>query len=212
MATTKVDVNLIGATGTPGSGNFLRGDGTWNEAGGGAWEFVSTAVASGSANVSITGIDSSADTWVVNIEGVNVATDSATLRIRTSNDTSSHSYDSGASDYGWRNFGRHADADYKQYDESDAEIEVGADPFLHGNDATNSFSGWVKIHAPSNTTYHTLLTYEFVMTNDASTPLVQWKTGVAKRHAAEAVTAIQFYMSSGNFDTGRFTLLKCKHS
>ena len=33
MATTKVDVNLISATGTPGSGNFLRGDGTWNAAG-----------------------------------------------------------------------------------------------------------------------------------------------------------------------------------
>ena len=33
MATTKVDVNLISATGTPASGNFLRGDGTWNAAG-----------------------------------------------------------------------------------------------------------------------------------------------------------------------------------
>ena len=35
MATTKVDVNLIGATGTPSSSVFLRGDGTWNAAGGG---------------------------------------------------------------------------------------------------------------------------------------------------------------------------------
>ena len=34
MATTKVDVNLISATGTPGWGNFLRGDGTWIAAGG----------------------------------------------------------------------------------------------------------------------------------------------------------------------------------
>ena len=211
MATTKVDVNLIGATGI-GNAKVLQGDGTWVTPAGGAWEFVSTAVASSSANVSITGIDNTSDTWLVNIEGVNVATDVSTLRIRTSNDTSSHSYDSGASDYGWRNFARHSDADYKQYDDSDAEIEVGADPFTHGNDATNSFSGWVKIHAPSNTTYHTLLTYEFVMLNNAATPIVQHLTGVAKRHAAEAVTAVQFYMSSGNFDTGRFTLLKCKHS
>ena len=209
MATTKVDVNLIGASGTPGSGNFLRGDGSW-QAVGGAWEFVSTAVASGSANVSITGIDSSADTWVVNIEGVNIATDVATLRMRTSNDTSSHSYDSGSSDYDWGWLGLHSGTDYKATDTSDAEIEIGADPFTHGNDATSAWSGQVFIHAPSNTTYHTLISYQIAMMNDGG--VVQLIQGCARRIAAEAVTAVQFYMSSGNFDTGRFTLLKCNHS
>ena len=30
MSQTKVAVGMLNATGTPGSGNFLRGDGTWN--------------------------------------------------------------------------------------------------------------------------------------------------------------------------------------
>ena len=53
MATTKVDVNLIGATGTPGSGNFLRGDGTWNAPAAAGWEFVESVTASTSSTIDL---------------------------------------------------------------------------------------------------------------------------------------------------------------
>lgn len=33
MALTQVNINVIGATGTPSSNTYLRGDGTWSTAG-----------------------------------------------------------------------------------------------------------------------------------------------------------------------------------
>ena len=183
----------------------------FEDAGGGAWEVVSTAVASSSSTVEITGIDSSADTWCINIEGANISGSNVFPKMRTSNDTSSHSYDSGASDYGWAYFGTHYGYYYDNHDATgDNEIEMGSDPFLLSSNADNAFSGRILIHDPSDTTYQTALSFMWWFYNGQDHP--QFMTGTAVRFAAEAVTAVQFYMSSGNFDTGRFTLLKCKHS
>ena len=52
MSQTKVAVGMVDATGTPGSGNFLRGDGSWNAPGGG-WEFVEKVSASTSSTVDL---------------------------------------------------------------------------------------------------------------------------------------------------------------
>ena len=178
---------------------------------GGAWEVVSTAVASSSSTVEITGIDSSADTWCINIEGANISGSNVFPKMRTSNDTSSHSYDDGASDYGWAYFGTHYGYYYDNHDATgDNEIEMGSDPFLLSSNADNAFSGRILIHDPSDTTYQTPLSFTWWFYNGSDHP--QYMTGTAVRFAAEAVTAVQFYMSSGDFDTGRFTLLKCKHS
>ena len=73
MATTKVDVNLIGATGTPSSSVFLRGDGTWNApAGGGKVGQVVTAL-SASASTNSTTIPAD-DTIPQNDEGDEILT------------------------------------------------------------------------------------------------------------------------------------------
>jgi len=178
---------------------------------GGAWEVVSTAVASSSSTVEITGIDSSADTWCVNIEGANVSGDNTFIKLRTSNDTSSHTFDSGASDYGWAYFGTHYGYYYDNHDATgDDAIDMGGDPFLHSSGSDNAFSAKFVIHDPSDTTYQTLISFQIWLSNGSNHP--QYMTGTANRFAAEAVTALEFAMSSGNFDTGRFTLLKCKHS
>ena len=92
MATTKIDVGLLDASGTPSASTVLLGNGTWGS--GSPLEFVSSSTASDSASVALTGIDDSADTWMVLIEGVNVAEDAKEPWIRTSNATASHSYDS----------------------------------------------------------------------------------------------------------------------
>ena len=120
MSQTKIDVGMISATGTASSSTVLKGDGTWGS--GSPLEFVSSSTASDSASVALTGIDDSADTWMVLIEGVNVATDAQQIRMRTSNDTSSHSYDSGSSDYGWgviATYG-YSDTFYDEYDQYDS--------------------------------------------------------------------------------------------
>ena len=72
MATTKVDVNLIGATGTPGSGNFLRGDGTWNTPAAGALTFISSTDISNAATYDFTAVDASKyDSYMIVTMNVN---------------------------------------------------------------------------------------------------------------------------------------------
>ena len=209
MATTKVDINLISATGTASSSTFLRGDSAWAAAAGG-WAFVSTQSVSAVSTVSVTGIDNSAALWVWVFEGVNVATDNTNPYLRTSNDTSSHSYDSGGSDYSWSVGGHFNTTYYSALDEADSEIHLGDSVYDTGNDATTGISGIIYIHNPSDTTYFTGITYNWHnMNTDTATQNVQ---GSGQREAAEAVDALQFYMSSGNVDSGRFTLYKVVHA
>ena len=100
MATTKVDVNLIGATGTPGSGNFLRGDGSW-QAVGGAWNFISSTDISDAASFIFTAVDASSyDAYQMVLMNVIPATDDVAVLLTTSTDGGS-SYDTGASDYSY---------------------------------------------------------------------------------------------------------------
>ena len=199
------------------SGQFLKTQGssanpTWASVSDPPLAFVSSSTASDSASVALTGIDNSADSWMVVIEGVNVATDGQQIRMRTSNDASSHSYDSGSSDYGWGVISAYAYSDtfYDEYDQYDSEITFGIDPMYPGNDATSAWSAKVFIHNPSVTTYHTLVTYDVTMQGTAQQAIRQMGAGV--RYAAEAVTAVQFYMQSGNIDSGKFSLFKIKHA
>ena len=210
MATTKIDVGLLDASGTPSASTVLLGNGTWGS--GSPLEFVSSSTASDSASVALTGIDDSADTWMVLIEGVNVAEDAKEPWIRTSNDTSSHTYDSGASDYAWvfnSAYGA-STTSYNKFETGDSKIQMGQDANYPGNDATSAWSAKIFIHNPSVTTYHTIITFDLSMQGTSQESHRTFGSG--QRKAAEAVTAVQFLMSSGNFDTGKFSLFKIKHA
>ena len=210
MATTKIDEGLLDASGTPSASTVLLGNGTWGS--GSPLEFVSSTTASSSASVALTGIDNTADTWMVLAEGVNVEEDAKEPWIRTSNDTSSHTYDSGASDYAWvfnSAYGA-STTSYNKFETGDSKIQMGQDANYPGNDATSAWSAKIFIHNPSVTTYHTLVTYDVTMQGTAQQAIRQMGVGV--RYAAEAVTAVQFYMQSGNIDSGKFSLFKIKHA
>ena len=175
-----------------------------------ALSFVSTQVASSSASIEFTGIDNTSDMWMVVLQGVNAATDNQIMSMRTSNDTSSHSYDSGASDYNWSMTGLYFGDDYSKYDTADAAIDFGADPNMIGNDADIGLSGRVFIHKPADTALDTGITYNCYMQNGSNNFINI--IGGGYRVANEAVTAIQFLFLSGNIDSGRFTMYKYNHS
>ena len=201
------------ATGT--SGHFLKSAGagavpTFAADNKGGWELVSTQSVSAVASVEVTGIDNSADLWVWVFQGVNVATDGANPFLRTSNDTSSHSYDSGASDYSWAVGMDNNTTYYSAVDASDSEIALGESVADTGNDATSAIGGFIYLHNPSDTTYYTGVTFSWHNLDTSRT--IQHVTGGGQREAAEAVDALQFYMSSGNVDSGRFTLYKILHA
>jgi len=202
------------AVGAGTSGHFLKSQGAGSvpvfAAVTNTVELVSTQSVSSVASVEFTGIDSSSDMWMVVLQGVNAATDNTVMTIRTSNDTSSHSYDSGASDYNWSMTGLYSGDDYSKYDTADYAIDMGADPNLIGNDADIGLSGTVYIHKPSDTALDTGITYNCYQQNGANN--FQNIIGGGHRVANEAVTAIQFLFLSGNIDSGRFTMYKYNHS
>ena len=179
-------------------------------AAGPALSFVSTQVVSSVASVEFTGIDNTSDMWMVVLQGVNAATDNQIMSMRTSNDTSSHSYDSGASDYNWSMTGLYFGDDYSKYDTADAQIAMGADPNMIGNDADIGLSGRVYIHKPADTALDTGITYNCYQQNGSNH--FQNIIGGGYRVANEAVTAIQFRFLSVNIDSGRFSMYKLAHS
>jgi hypothetical protein len=178
--------------------------------GGGAWQFVSTQTVSAVANVSVTGIDNTADLWCWVFEGVNVATNLTNIYLRTSNDTSSHSYDSGGSDYSWTVGMDFNTTYYSALSAGDDEIHLGDSVADTGNHATSGAGGFIYIHNPSNTTFWTGIEWNYHHFDNGQN--CQRVRGAGQREAAEAVTALQFFMSSGNVDEGRFTLYKILHS
>ena len=200
------------ATGTDGQVLTSSGAGAvcaFEDASTAAWAFVSTQSVSAVATVSVTGIDNSAALWVWVFEGVNVATDGANPFLRTSNDGGS-SYDSGASDYSWAVGMDNNTTYYSAVDASDSEIALGESVADTGNDATSAICGFIYLHNPSDTTYYTGVTFSWHNLDTSRT--IQHVTGGGQREAAEAVDALQFYMSSGNVDSGRFTLYKVVHA
>jgi len=67
LADDAVGLDELSATGTPSSSNFLRGDNAWAAAGGGAWNIIGTAVASTSASLTITGLDSTYGQYAIGL-------------------------------------------------------------------------------------------------------------------------------------------------
>ena len=84
-------------SGTASSSTFLRGDGTWNAAGGGGTAIISRSAFSGSSTVTFTGFDSSlydAYEFFLHI----TTSGSTAVNLRTSTDGGSN-YDDTSSDY-----------------------------------------------------------------------------------------------------------------
>ena len=81
MATTKVDINLISATGTASSSTFLRGDGAWQAPASGITLGTEVASTSGTA-VTFTGIASGTKRITINLVGVSQGSASQTLQLQ----------------------------------------------------------------------------------------------------------------------------------
>ena len=191
------------------SDNVGRAGGLIKAASGGAWELVSTTnVTSSVSTVEVTGIDSSSQLWVWLLTGVHGSANAGLYpEIRTSNDTSSHSYDSGASDYKWQQQGASGSSNYASSDTADDSIRLFQDPTYIGfNDNTETFGAEFYVYDPAETAYHTMIAWRGSGQQNPNYVKVAYGAGV--RDAAEAVTALQYFHSSGTVDDGKFALYK----
>jgi len=209
MSQTKVAVGMLSATGTPGSGNFLRGDGTWNTPSS-ALTFISNTDISSAATYNFTGFTAASyEHYQFHLQNLIPVTDAVHLWCRTSTDGGS-SYDSGGSDYDWVNaFGSSYTASYyTNIDHADSEIAltgantdanatVGSDTNEHG------VSGIINLYGPHTTSY-THITAQLVI-DGANTGYTARHSCSAKRISAADVDGFQILFSSGNIESGTIT-------
>jgi hypothetical protein len=195
IADDAVTLAKLSTTGTPGAGNFLRGDNSWQEAGGGAWNYISSVTASSSSSLDFTsGIDSTYDVYMFYGSSIVLSTDTG-VNIRVGGG----SFDSGASDYkfsvtrqsvgGWNQV---SDAAHTSMDMSHAQYSGG------GTSEATHFR--ILLYSPSDTTHYKVI--EAHQSGQDSSASPQNNMLVGQRDSTSAITRLQVLPSSGTITSG----------
>ena len=195
----------LSATGTADATTFLRGDNTWAAAGGGAWNLIGTQVASNSASLTQTGLDSTYDSYAIAISDLLPATDSAITYMRFGD---SSGIDSGAADYNWHVASWNAAAEVRN-DNSDSKIELGHED---GVDSTaGSLQAMLFLNTPGDGVGYHMISGTGVTGAGSGTNRYSHVFGGGYRIDA-TLDRVQIYFSSGNITSGRMTVWGIAHA
>ena len=189
----------------------LTSDGTdisWAAAGGGATEFIATADASSSANISFTGFDASKyDNYLFTFLNVRPDADAKSLLLLTSTDGGS-SYDTGAYDYMAQYAGHRNDNVYVAYDGASANINVSASQgTASGED--NGCSGHMFMYGPHLAQFTNVIGQSSYYSSNAQHALIAF---AGTRKSAADVDAVQFKYNTGNITSGTITMYGLKNA
>jgi len=177
-------------------------------AAGGAWNLIGTSVASTSASLTITGLDSTYDTFAVALQDMRTATGNVTAYIRFGD---SSGIDSGGSDYVYhsRSLTQSGGAiDRASTGAGYIEICGGANDV--GNDAGEGAGWMLYISAPGDGTTWSMI-HGTGSAIDDSTIFNTFLVG-GSRAAVITLDRVQFLFSSGNIASGRMTVWGIAHA
>ena len=182
-------------------------DPAWAAGGGGTWTLIGTSVASDSASLTVTGLDSTYDTYAMAGSDIVPATDSTQGYLRVGD---SGGVDSGASDYGWvvgspiwtagNNYAGSAST-------SAAQIQV----INNVGTGTGEVGGFMcYLHMPADSTKYPLISGTYANLTLAGALQVGFCGGV--RLSSITLDRINIFMSSGNIASGRLTVWGIGHA
>ena len=199
----EVKVNTVKDAG----GNTLwvsNGSGTLSSVSGfgGALNLLSTQTASGSATISFTsGIDSTYKEYVFKFININAATDQASFTWQASTDGGS-SYGMTITSSAFQAYQNEAGDSYAlQYNTASDKAQATTCQnitYLQGNESDKSSSGELHLFNPSSTTY--VKNFYSIANNCEHQDMTQNMFIGGYINSTSDVDAIQFKMSSGNFD------------
>lgn len=218
-ATTHTANNVLVGNGTSAiasvapstSGNVLTSNGSaWTStapAGGGAWTLIGTSVASNSASLTITGLDSTYDSYGIGLSDIIPATDGTEGWLRCGD---SGGVDSGASDYGWHIQGM--DSGNSSYgganDIADSQIDLTRSAV--GNATGEGLSGMLYLNRPADGTMYPTFTGTVTCIDSDGMPF--GGAIIASRLAVITLDRINFQFASGNVTSGRMTVWGIAHA
>jgi hypothetical protein len=179
-------------------------------AAGGTWVLISTSVASTSATLDVTGLDSTYDTYYVIGSDLVPVTDDVEAWIRLGD---SGGIDSAASDYNAGTVTKKNDtgAIYYENDTAASALIISTEQTESiGNAAGEGISFVAKILTPGDSTQKTKMSWEGHITtnNGASTPIF----GAGQRASVITCDRVQFLFQSGNISTGRLSVWGVSHA
>jgi len=177
-------------------------------AGGGAWTLISRQTASTSANLTVTGLDSTYDMYAVALSDMSPVDTSPIAWLRFGD---SSGIDSGATDYDW--WVGSANAAWEVRNSSgDSEIEICHQDGV-GNDADAGYSGmfWLTGNNSTSTMQNSIFGNHQMMAGNGTTRYSGISGGMRKgTHIT--LTQIQFLFATGNISSGQMTVWGIKHT
>jgi hypothetical protein len=176
-------------------------------AGGGAWNIIGTAVASNSASLTVTGLNSTYDTYAIAGTDILHASDGQALDFRVGD---SSGIDSGASDYDWHR----ADlvSDSTSYVAEDSASSAHISLLQDMGNATGEGGGFlIYLHRPGDGT-----TMPSISGTGASSQNNPARHGGAiifgRRAAVITLDRVEILARSGNLTSGRLTVWGIAHA
>ena len=175
-------------------------------AAGGAWTLIGTQVASNSADLTQTGLDSTYDTYAIGLSDMIPATDQQApfLYVGTAS-----GIDTGGSDYSYHTgANRASSASYAAVAvDGNGQINLGDQV---GNDTGEGFGAMLFLVRPGDGTAHPMITGTAMMVDYAG--MNRGGAINATRKAVIALDRIQFKFASGNVTSGRMTVWGISHA
>ena len=172
-------------------------------AAGGAWNIIGTAVASASASLTITGLDSTYDSYAIAIQGCIPASDGVDAFIRLGD---ASGIDSGGSDYHWGTYDMCGGCNN---DSSAAEMELVGGISM-GSSTGEGFGAMLYMNQPGDSTIYPQIGGNWTGKDNDGTP----RGGISfgQRLANITTDRVQLIMASGNIASGRMTVWGIAHA
>jgi len=175
-------------------------------AGGGSWNFIGTALASNSATVTVTGLNSTYDTFVIAISDMVPATDAANLNFRLGD---ASGIDTTSGDYRYHSgvVVDNSTVYAATSSTSDSEIRIGGGI---GNATGEGIGAMLYLTQPGDaTTFPKLIGH---WTSISGEPRTRGGTVHGHRTAVITVDRVQVLMHTGNITSGRMTVWGIAHA
>jgi hypothetical protein len=207
IAAGAVDMAMLATTaGTAGSGTFLRGDGQWQAAGGGALTLIGSVTASNSSTLGFTGISGTYENYLLLGSDLVPASDHRQFQLQFGDSGSIHT---GSSDYMYhlQEVGSASTGYAARVDASAVFIEVGNKV---GNTAGEGLGFTLWINRPGNgTMYPTIHGTHIEWDKDG---VLIGGVLVGARVAVITMTQIQIKLNAGNIGSGELSLYGVKNA